>query len=98
LQLARIEGLTREHRRHGPQPHCRNAAGAAGASRDQGLCEGSTGLLQPGQKTLQQSIEATALQCPGLKACGLKGCGLKGCGSIATEAINLDNSRTEQPL
>jgi hypothetical protein len=95
LQLARIEGHTSEHRRHGPQPHCR---GAGGASRDQGLGEGSTGLLQPGQKTLQQSMEATALQCPGLKACGLKGCGLKGCGSIATEAINLDHSRTEQPL
>jgi hypothetical protein len=93
LQLARIEGHTREHRRHGPQPHCRNAAGAAGASRDQGLCEGSTGLLQPGQKTLQQSIEATAPQVPGLRVCGLEGCG-----SSAIEAINLHNSSIEQPL
>jgi hypothetical protein len=90
LQLARIEGHTSEHRRHGPQPHCR---GAGGASRDQGLGEGSTGLLQPGQKPLQQSIEATEPQVPGLRVCGLEGCG-----SSAIEAINLHISSIEQPL
>jgi hypothetical protein len=49
--------------------------------------------LQPGQKTLQQSIEATALLVPDLKVCGLEGCG-----SSAIEAINLHISSIEQPL